>query len=207
MLARPSGLRGPFTPTLPRAQVVHTKHILAAARLGRLDALEHATRESSCYDVQGVVDILQEFCASDPRPLINVCDRFDRIPQLTQRLHERRQLQYLNLFVQKVHPARAPEVVGALLDLSAPDEAISRLLLPMRDESLAPALIEAANARVRLDVLRPWLQARAQGGAASEPIEQALRQLSRSQRRRSWMNYLLSCGWGGYSDVPSSDGV
>ena len=77
----------------------------------------------------------------------------------------------------------------------------------MRDESLAPALIEAANARVRLDVLRPWLQARAQGGAASEPIEQALRQLSRSQRRRSWMNYLLSCGWGGYSDVPSSDGV
>ena len=186
---------------------MHTKYILAAARLGRLDALEHATRESSCYDVQGVVDILHEFCATDPRPLINVCDRFDMVPQLTQKLHERRQLQYLNLFVQKVHPARAPEVVGALLDLSAPDEAVAKLLLPMRDEGLAPALIEAAQGRARLDVLRPWLQARAQGGSASEPVEQALRQLRRSDQRRSWMNFLLSCGWSSYSSVPSSDGV
>lgn len=52
----------------------------------------------------------------DARPLINVCDRFGFVHDLTLYLYNNNMLRYIEGYVQKVNPASAPVVVGALLD-------------------------------------------------------------------------------------------
>lgn len=70
------------------------------------------------------------------RPLINVCDRFDMVGDLTHYLYTSNMLRYIEGYVQKVSPAKAPQVVGALLDCEAPDDFITNLILSVR--SLIP---------------------------------------------------------------------
>ena len=56
--------------------------------------------------------------------------------------------QYL-AFVMQVNPAKAPQVVGGLLDAEAPDDFVNNLILSVR--SLIP--VEALCAEVRLRTL------------------------------------------------------
>lgn len=122
-----------------------------------------------------------------PRPLINVCDRYDMVNELTRYLYGNNMLRYIEGYAQKVDPcsctpsclrmaaataralislrpaattlvwsadcaagvqvspAKAPQVVGALLDVEAPDDFIGNLILSIR--SLIP--VEALCAEVR----------------------------------------------------------
>lgn len=73
------------------------------------------------------------FCC---RPLINVCDRFDMVGDLTHYLYSNNMLRYIEGYVQKVNPGKAPQVVGALLDSEASDEFVNNLILSVR--SLIP---------------------------------------------------------------------
>lgn len=43
------------------------------------------------------------------RPLINVCDRFDMVADLTHYLYSNNMLRYIEGYVQKVNPAKAPQ--------------------------------------------------------------------------------------------------
>ena len=61
------------------------------------------------------------------RPLINVCDRFDMVADLTQYLYSNNMLRYIEGYVQKVNPGKAPQVVGGLLDAEAPDDFVNNL--------------------------------------------------------------------------------
>ena len=70
------------------------------------------------------------------RPLINVCDRFDMVGDLTHYLFSNNMLRYIEGYVQKVNPSKAPQVVGGLLDAEASDEFINNLILSVR--SLIP---------------------------------------------------------------------
>lgn len=70
------------------------------------------------------------------RPLINVCDRFDMVGDLTHYLYINNMLRYIEGYVQKVNPGKAPQVVGALLDAEASDEFVNNLILSVR--SLIP---------------------------------------------------------------------
>ena len=70
------------------------------------------------------------------RPLINVCDRFDMVGDLTHYLYSNNMLRYIEGYVQKVNPGKAPQVVGALLDSEASDEFVNNLILSVR--SLIP---------------------------------------------------------------------
>lgn len=70
------------------------------------------------------------------RPLINVCDRFDMVGDLTHYLYTNNMLRYIEGYVQKVNPGKAPQVVGALLDAEASDEFVNNLILSVR--SLIP---------------------------------------------------------------------
>ena len=70
------------------------------------------------------------------RPLINVCDRFDMVGDLTHYLYTNNMLRYIEGYVQKVNPGKAPQVVGALLDSEASDEFVNNLILSVR--SLIP---------------------------------------------------------------------
>lgn len=48
----------------------------------------------------------------DARPLINVCDRFDMVPDLTLYLFQKNMFRYIEGYVQKVNPQKAPQVRG-----------------------------------------------------------------------------------------------
>lgn len=65
-----------------------------------------------------------------------MCDRHDMVADLTQYLYSNNMLRYIEGYVQKVNPAKAPQVVGGLLDAEAPDEFITNLILSVR--SLIP---------------------------------------------------------------------
>jgi clathrin heavy chain len=62
---------------------VHYKYIEAAAKTGQLKEVERVTRESNFYPPERVKTFLMEANLPDARPLINVCDRFDMVGDLT----------------------------------------------------------------------------------------------------------------------------
>ncbi len=65
-----------------------------------------------------------------------MCDRFDMVTDLTHYLYSNNMLRYIEGYVQKVNPAKAPQVVGGLLDAEAPDDFVNNLILSVR--SLIP---------------------------------------------------------------------
>ena len=94
--------------------------------------VEQMTRESAHLDVDKVIGFLMDAKLADARPLINVCDRFDRVTDLTKFLYENNLLRYIEGYVQKVNPAKTPQVVGGLLDCQADEEFISNLIMSVR---------------------------------------------------------------------------
>ena len=84
--------------------------------MGNLQEVERVTREDTFYDPEKVRDFLKEARLPDQRPLINVCDRFDMVEDLTHYLYSNNMSKYIELYVQKVNPMQTPAVAGALLD-------------------------------------------------------------------------------------------
>ena len=62
------------------------------------------------------------------------------------------------LILPQVNPARAPEVVGALLDAEAPDEFVNNLILSVRSLIPVERLCAEVEQRNRLKLLSPFLE-------------------------------------------------
>ena len=76
------------------------------------------------------------------------------VTDLTHYLYSNNMLRYIEGYVQKVNPAKAPQVVGGLLDAEAPDEFVNNLILSVR--SLIP--VEQLCAEVTSHNIRRPLQ-------------------------------------------------
>lgn len=72
--------------------------------------------------------VLKESKPQDPRALMQLCDRYDFVEELTQYLHANNLMQYIDVYVTKMSPDTAPVVIGQLLDLGCSDEYINNLL-------------------------------------------------------------------------------
>lgn len=81
---------------------IHFKYIEAAAKTGQIKEVERVTRESNFYDAEKTKNFLMEVKLPDARPLINVCDRFGFVPDLTHYLFINNMLRYIEGYVQKV---------------------------------------------------------------------------------------------------------
>lgn len=81
---------------------IHFKYIEAAAKTGQIKEVERVTRESNFYDAEKAKNFLMEAKLPDARPLINVCDRFGFVPDLTHYLYTNNMLRYIEGYVQKV---------------------------------------------------------------------------------------------------------
>lgn len=81
---------------------IHFKYIEAAAKTGQIKEVERVTRESNFYDPEKTKNFLMEAKLPDARPLINVCDRFGFVPDLTHYLYTSNMLRYIEGYVQKV---------------------------------------------------------------------------------------------------------
>ncbi|KAG5522272.1 hypothetical protein RHGRI_034454 [Rhododendron griersonianum] len=103
---------------------------------GQIKEVECVTRESNFYDTEKTKNFLMEAKLPDARPLINVCDCFGFVPDLTHYLYWNNMLRYIEGYIQKGNPGNAWLVVGQLLDDECPEDFIEGLILSVR--SLVP---------------------------------------------------------------------
>ncbi|TVU27451.1 hypothetical protein EJB05_30150 [Eragrostis curvula] len=103
-------------------------------------------------------NFLMEAKLPDARPLINVCDRFGFVPDLTHYLYTNNMLRYIEGYVQKVNPGNAPLVVGQLLDDECPEDFIKGLILSVRSLLPVEPLVDECEKRNRLRLLTQFLE-------------------------------------------------
>jgi len=153
---------------------VHFKYIEASCKTGQLKEVERVTRESEYYPAERTKDFLKEAKLADPRPLINVCDRYDYVEELTQYLYKNNMIKYIEVYVQKVNPARTPKVVGALLDHDCAEDIVKKLVMTVGPYCPCEQLVEECETRNRLKLVLPWLEARYNEGNQDSHLHDAL---------------------------------
>ncbi|EFJ13237.1 hypothetical protein SELMODRAFT_157554 [Selaginella moellendorffii] len=153
---------------------IHFKYIEAAAKTGQLKEVERVTRESNFYDAEKTKNFLMEARLPDARPLINVCDRFGYVPDLTHYLYSNNMLRYIEGYVQKVNPANAHLVVGQLLDDECPEDFIKNLILSVRSLLPVEPLVEQCEKRNRLRLLTQFLEHLVSEGSQDVHVHNAL---------------------------------
>ncbi|KAI8807650.1 hypothetical protein BJ742DRAFT_811431 [Cladochytrium replicatum] len=154
---------------------VHFKYIQAACRTGQLKEVERICRESNVYDPERVKNFLKEAKLSDQLPLIIVCDRHNFVHDLVLFLYQNNLYKYIEIYVQKVNPARTPQVIGALLDVDCDESVIKSLLSSVRAQSVPVSeLVEEVEKRNRLKMLAQWLEARVLEGVTDSHVYNAI---------------------------------
>lgn len=153
---------------------VHLNYIQAAARLSQFKEVERVCRDSQFYDPLAVKEFLLDAKLTDPRPLIHVCDRHGFVGELTSYLYNNSLKKFIEVYVQKVSPAKTPEVVGKLLDLDCDEEFIRNLLTSVRHAVPVDELVEHVEERNRLRLLQPFLEQRLAEGATDPPTHNAV---------------------------------
>ncbi|XP_027073276.1 clathrin heavy chain 1-like isoform X3 [Coffea arabica] len=153
---------------------IHFKYIEAAAKTGQIKEVERVTRESNFYDPEKTKNFLMEAKLPDARPLINVCDRFGFVPDLTHYLYTNNMLRYIEGYVQKVNPGNAPLVVGQLLDDECPEDFIKGLILSVRSLLPVEPLVDECEKRNRLRLLAQFLEHLVSEGSQDVHVHNAL---------------------------------
>jgi len=157
---------------------VHYKYIVAACKVAQMKndykEVERITRESEYYPPEETKDFLKSLKLTDPRPLINVCDRYNFVEELTLYLYGNNMMRYIEVYVQKVNPTRTPEVVGSLLDAGCAEDTVKSMVMQVRNLCPIDQLVEACESRNRLKMLLPWLEARYDEGNQEPGLHNAL---------------------------------
>ncbi|MES1921318.1 hypothetical protein MHBO_002861 [Bonamia ostreae] len=153
------------------------KYIEAAAETGELNELRRICKENDVFEPERVKIFLFERDMDDPRPLIAVCDRFGFIEEMTQHLYAKEMMPFIETYLQKMNPRAAPAVIGALLDLGAPEPAVSVLIDTLRPEAMGEGfaeLVEQTANRGFTQLLLPWLERLASEGSEFPALHNAL---------------------------------
>jgi clathrin heavy chain len=97
---------------------------------------------------------LKEAKLTEQLPLIIVCDRFNFIHDLVLYLYQNQQFKSIEVYVQRVNPARTPAVVGGLLDVDCDESIIKNLLSTVNPASVPiDELVAEVESRNRLKLL------------------------------------------------------
>ena len=144
--------------------IVHFKYIEAAAKTQQFKEVERVCRDSTVFEPAAVKSFLMEAKLADPRPLIHVCDRFDFVDEMTAYLYGNNANKYIEVYCQKVSPAKTPAVIGKLLDLDCNEDFIRSLLNSVGINCPVEDLVEQVERRNRLRLLQPWLEAQVATG-------------------------------------------
>jgi len=144
--------------------LVHYNYIVAAAKTQQYKEVERVCRDSTVFDAGEVKKFLMEAKLPDPRPLIHVCDRYDFVDEMTAYLYGNNANKYIEVYCQKVSPAKTPIVIGKLLDLDCNEDFIRGLLNSVGINCPVDLLVEEVERRNRLRLLQPWLEAQVSTG-------------------------------------------
>ena len=83
-------------------------------------------------------------------------------------------IKYIEVYVQKVNPARTPKVVGALLDHGCAEDIVKKLVMTVGPYCPCEQLVEECETRNRLKLVLPWLEARYNEGNQDSHLHDAL---------------------------------
>ncbi|CAK4034488.1 clathrin heavy chain [Lecanosticta acicola] len=170
------------------------KYIEAATTMGQLQEVERICRESSpgwvglalqlCttadffedhYDPEKVKNFLKEAHLTEQLPLIIVCDRFNFVHDLVLYLYKNQQFKSIEVYVQRVNPARTPGVIGGLLDVDCEESIIKGLLNSVSPQSIPiDELVSEVESRNRLKLLLPFLEQTLAAGNQQQAVYNAL---------------------------------
>lgn len=132
-------------------------------------------------------------------PLIIVCDRFNFIHDLVLYLYQNQQFKSIEVYVQRVNPARTPAVVGGLLDVDCDESIIKNLLSTVNPASVPiDELVAEVESRNRLKLLLPFLEATLAAGNQQQAVFNALAKIYIDSKASSPTN-LCSPGVGSRS--------
>jgi len=155
--------------------MVHYEYIVAAVKLQQFGEVERVTRLSNYYDPEKVKQLLMESKLRDPRPLVNVCDRFGYVEEMVKYMMKNNMGKFVEAFVQRVNPMRTPIVVGTLLDLKAASEAqLVKLILSVKNMLPVGELVVEVEKRSRLKMLHKFLESLVADGSTDVEVHSGL---------------------------------
>jgi clathrin heavy chain len=150
---------------------------------------------------------LKEAKLVEQLPLIIVCDRFNFIHDLVLYLYQNKQFQSIEVYVQRVNPARTPAVVGGLLDVDCEESIIKNLLATVNPASVPiDELVAEVESRNRLKILLPFLEATLAAGNQQQAVYNALAKIyidSNVSLDFSEQKFLFQCTSSGYGKLIS----
>lgn len=151
------------------------KYLEAAVTFQQFQEVERICRENNHYNPEKVKNFLIEARLSEQLPLIIVCDRFNFVKDLINYLYRNQQYKSIEVYVQRVNPARTPAVVGALLSLDC-EESVIKGLLQSVDPAAVPIddLVAEVETQNRLKILLPFLEATLSAGNQQPAVYNAL---------------------------------
>ena len=189
------------TPSGAADPALTLSYLKASRKAGRADEVERVTRDpSATFDARDVLAFLQypppgapPGTAIDPRPIINVCDRFDLVETMAAIFFEQKKLGHLSLYVRKIATPKAPQAVAGLLDAGCEPARAAELITGIdnaelaKEPTIASRLIAACDERGQLGMLRVWLKAREaegldEGTEQSSAVLAALKKLEPLKR-------------------------
>lgn len=120
-------------------------------------------------------NFLKEANLTEQLPLIIVCDRFNFVHDLVLHLYKKQQFKSIEVYVQRVNPARTPAVVGGLLDVDCDEGIIKGLLASITPSSIPiDELVAEVESRNRLKLLLPFLEQTLASGNQQQAVYNAL---------------------------------
>ncbi|CCH60283.1 hypothetical protein TBLA_0C04870 [Henningerozyma blattae CBS 6284] len=134
------------------------KYIEAAGKLNQTNEIERIVRDNNVYDAERVKNYLKDANLENQIPLIVVCDRNNFTHELIVYLYQKHQMKFIETYVQQINPAKAPEVVGALIDVDCDESFIKDLLQSVIGQVPVAELTEEVEKRNRLKLLLPFLE-------------------------------------------------
>ncbi|EGX50827.1 hypothetical protein AOL_s00054g913 [Orbilia oligospora ATCC 24927] len=154
---------------------VHFKYIQAATKCGQFTEVERICRDSNAYNPEKVKNFLKESRLPEMLPLIIVCDRFNFIHDLVLYLYQNQQFKSIEVYVQRVNPARTPAVIGGLLDVDCEESIIKSLLQSVNSAAIPiDELVGEVEKRNRLKLLLPSLESTLASGNQQPAVYNAL---------------------------------
>jgi clathrin heavy chain len=151
------------------------KYIEAATKMGQLQEVERVCRESNSINPQKVINFLKEQRLTEQLPLIIICDRFNFVHDLVLYLYKNQQFKSIEVYVQRINPARTPGVVGGLLDVDCDEGIIKGMLSSVPPQSIPiDELVQAVESRNRLKLLLPFLESTLAAGNQQPAVYNAL---------------------------------
>lgn len=153
------------------SQEVHNRFIEISVQLGQFNDADQVTRQSTHYDPDRIKNFLKEARPKDPRPLINVCDRFGYVDELVKYFVKYKMLKFVEGYVQRVNPIQTPVVVGTLLDIDGMAEKdIQKLVLSVKNMVPVNDLVREVEERGKIHLVHEFLESRIADGSTEVDV-------------------------------------